>query len=131
ALEQRNVPLDLRVSYKTRHTATLCLQISGRPIVFGLQILEFYCDPPMTPAEYNEERDVIYPWHRPFVDRIEECIQRYRARRRLSSDREYLFSRYLLLGGIDASVRQFQSTRTIGDDILDDATKNSIREMTA
>ncbi|KAL2153536.1 hypothetical protein VTH82DRAFT_4691 [Thermothelomyces myriococcoides] len=92
---------------------------------------EFYCDPPMTPAEYNEERDVIYPWHRPFVDRIEECIQRYRARRRLSSDREYLFSRYLLLGGIDASVRQFQSTRTIGDDILDDATKNSIREMTA
>ncbi|KAL2169083.1 hypothetical protein VTG60DRAFT_6505 [Thermothelomyces hinnuleus] len=92
---------------------------------------EFYCDPPMTPAEYNEERDVIYPPHRPFVDRIEECIQRYRARRRLNSDREYLFSRYLLLGGIDASVRQFQSTRTIGDDILEDATKNSIREMTA
>ncbi|KAL2164823.1 hypothetical protein VTH06DRAFT_119 [Thermothelomyces fergusii] len=92
---------------------------------------EFYCDPPITPAEYIEERDVIYPRHRPFVDRIEECIQRYRARRRFNSDREYLFSRYLLLGGIDASIRQFQSTRTIGDDILEDATKNSIREMTA
>jgi hypothetical protein len=85
----------------------------------------------MTPAEYNEEKDVIYPQHRPFVDRIEECIQRFRARRRISSEREALFSRYLLLGGIDASVRQFQGTRNIGEDVLEDATKSDVREMTA
>ncbi|KAK4251330.1 Argonaute complex, subunit Arb1 [Corynascus novoguineensis] len=97
----------------------------------GTGFEEFYCDPPITPTEYKEERDLIYPRYRPFVDRIEECIQRYRARRRLSSERELLFSRYLLLGGIDASVRQFQSTRNIGDDILQDATKSSVREMIA
>lgn len=96
-----------------------------------LQILEFYCDPPLTPAEHSEEKDVIYPPHRPFVDRIEECIQRFRARRRMSQERETLFSRYLVLGGIDATVRQFQGTRNIGDDVLADSTKSAVREMTA
>lgn len=85
----------------------------------------------MTPAEYNEEQDIIYPPHRPFVDRIEECIQRFRARRRLGAERDVLFSRYLVLGGIDATVRQFQGTRNIEDDILEDATKGAVREMTA
>lgn len=85
----------------------------------------------MTPAEHNEEKDVIYPPHRPFVNRIEECIQRFRARRRMSSERETLFSRYLVLGGIDATVRQFQGTRNIGDDVLADSTKSAVREMTA
>jgi len=85
----------------------------------------------MTPAEYNEEQEILYPAHRPFVDRIEECIQRFRARRRLGVERDTLFSRYLVLGGIDATVRQFQGTRNIGDDILEDATKTAVREMTA
>ena len=85
----------------------------------------------MTPAEYNEERDVIYPPHRPFVDRIEEAIQRFRARRNLGPDRDNLFSRYLYLGGIDSTTRQFQGSRAIGDDILEDATKSAVREMTA
>ncbi|KAK4148723.1 Argonaute complex, subunit Arb1 [Chaetomidium leptoderma] len=97
----------------------------------GTGFEEFFCDPPMTPAEYNEEKDVIYPPHRPFADRIEECIQRFRARRNMGPERDALFSRYLLLGGIDATVRQFQGTRNIGDDILEDATKSAVREMTA
>ncbi|KAG7287525.1 hypothetical protein NEMBOFW57_007037 [Staphylotrichum longicolle] len=97
----------------------------------GTGFEEYYCDPPMTPAEYNEEQDVIYPAHRPFVDRIEECIQRFRARRRLGPERDVLFSRYLVLGGIDATVRQFQGTRNIEDGILEDATKGAVREMTA
>ncbi|KAJ4300082.1 hypothetical protein N0V88_002751 [Collariella sp. IMI 366227] len=92
---------------------------------------EFYCDPPMTPAEHKEEKDVLYPSHRPFNDRIEECIQRYRARRRLDPEREQLFSRYLMLGGIDSTVRQFQSTAKIGNDVLKDASKAILREMTA
>ncbi|KAK4125660.1 hypothetical protein N657DRAFT_591356 [Parathielavia appendiculata] len=85
----------------------------------------------MTVAEYNEEKEVIYASHRPFVDRIEECIQRYRARRRLGPQRDTLFSRYLVLGGIDTTVRQFQGTRTITDDVLEDASKGEVREMTA
>jgi hypothetical protein len=94
-------------------------------------MIEFFCDPPMTPAEYDEAQNVIYPSHRPFVDRIEECIQRYRARRRLDARRENLFSRYLTLGGVDATVRQFQGSRNLTEDVLADATKASVREMTA
>ncbi|KAH6632179.1 Argonaute complex, subunit Arb1 [Chaetomium tenue] len=97
----------------------------------GTGFEEFYCDPPLTVAEHSEEKDVIYPPHRPFVDRIEECVQRFRARRRMSPERELLFSRYLVLGGIDATVRQFQGTRNIGDDVLADSTKSAVREMTA
>ncbi len=85
----------------------------------------------MTPAEYNEEQEVIYAPHRPFVDRIEECIQRFRARRRIGVERDVVFSRYLFLGGIDSTTRQFQGSRNIGDDVLDDATKGAVREMTA
>lgn len=85
----------------------------------------------MTPAEYEEERNVIYAPHRPFVDRIEECIQRFRARRRMDPEREYLFTRYLTLGGVDATVRQFQGTRDLNEDVLEDASKATVREMTA
>lgn len=92
---------------------------------------EFYCDPPTTPAEHNEEKNVIYAPHRPFVDRIEECIQRFRARRRMGPEREYLFSRYLTLGGIDATIRQFQGTRDLGKDVLEGTSKAVVREMTA
>ncbi|KAK3940320.1 Argonaute complex, subunit Arb1 [Diplogelasinospora grovesii] len=91
----------------------------------------YYCDAPMTPQEAKEEREVIYPPNRAFVDRIEECIQRYRARRRLETDRNNLFSRYLMLGGIDATVRQFQSTSNISGEMLDGLSRDEIRVMTA
>ncbi|KAL2261329.1 hypothetical protein VTK26DRAFT_4377 [Humicola hyalothermophila] len=92
---------------------------------------EYFCEGPMTPAEYQEEKTVLYPPHRSFVDRIEECIQRYRARRRLDNRRELMFSKYLMLGGIDATVRQFQGTKNIGDEVLAEASKATIREITA
>ncbi|KAL2020462.1 hypothetical protein VTK56DRAFT_8428 [Thermocarpiscus australiensis] len=97
----------------------------------GTGFEEFFCEPPMTPAEHYEEKNIIYPSHRPFVDRIEECIQRFRARRRMDPLRNHVFSSYLALGGVDASARLFQSTGNIGDDILEDATKADVREMTA
>ncbi|KAL1836425.1 hypothetical protein VTJ49DRAFT_5161 [Mycothermus thermophilus] len=97
----------------------------------GTGFEEYYCDPPMTPAEYMEERQVLYPPHRPFIERIVECIQRFRARRRLDSYRNDLFSKYLMLGGIDATARQFQGTDKITDDVLADADKSAVREMTA
>ncbi|KAK4234858.1 Argonaute complex, subunit Arb1 [Achaetomium macrosporum] len=97
----------------------------------GTGFEEFYCDPPMTPAEHDEEANQIYAPHRPFVDRIEECIQRFRARRRMTSERNTLFSRYLMLGGIDATVRQFGGAQALTDEVLEDANKATLREMTA
>ncbi|KAK1775948.1 Argonaute siRNA chaperone complex subunit Arb1-domain-containing protein [Copromyces sp. CBS 386.78] len=92
---------------------------------------EYYCDPPVTPAEHEEERNSIYPPNRPFVDRIEECIQRYRARRRFDSAKEQLFSRYLFLGGIDTSARQFQGTASLTSRDLDGLDKDDIRDIAA
>ncbi|KAK3339493.1 Argonaute siRNA chaperone complex subunit Arb1-domain-containing protein [Neurospora tetraspora] len=92
---------------------------------------EYFCDAPMTPAEYEEERKSIYPPNRPFVDRIEECIQRYRARRRFDSAKENLFSRYLFLGGIDTTARQFQGTASLTSHDLDGLDKDDIRDIAA
>ncbi|KAK1961402.1 argonaute siRNA chaperone complex subunit Arb1 [Colletotrichum sublineola] len=60
----------------------------------------------MTPAEAQEERENIYHPDLPFVERIETCIQRYRARRRLGAS-DQVFSKYLFLGGIDSTPRMF------------------------
>ncbi|KAK3306702.1 Argonaute complex, subunit Arb1 [Chaetomium strumarium] len=97
----------------------------------GTGFEEFYCDPPMTPAEHEEEVNLIYAPHVPFVDRIQECIQRYRARRRMTPERSTLFTRYLLLGGIDATVRQFGGAQTLTDEVLEDTNRAAVREMTA
>ncbi|KAK1996043.1 hypothetical protein LX36DRAFT_658973 [Colletotrichum falcatum] len=72
----------------------------------GTGFEEFYADPPMTPAEAQEERENIYHPDLPFVERIETCIQRYRARRRLGTS-DPIFSKYLFLGGIDSTPRMF------------------------
>ncbi|KAK1981692.1 argonaute siRNA chaperone complex subunit Arb1 [Colletotrichum cereale] len=60
----------------------------------------------MTPAEAQEERENIYHPDIPFVERIETCIQRYRARRRLGAS-DQIFGKYLFLGGIDSTPRMF------------------------
>ncbi|EFQ32054.1 argonaute siRNA chaperone complex subunit Arb1 [Colletotrichum graminicola] len=60
----------------------------------------------MTPAEAQEERENIYHPDLPFVERIEACIQRYRARRRLGAS-DQIFNKYLFLGGIDSTPRMF------------------------
>ncbi|KAI1638697.1 Argonaute complex, subunit Arb1 [Biscogniauxia mediterranea] len=67
---------------------------------------------------------------RPFSDRIEECIQRYRSRRRLDSERSTMFNKYLFLGGIDSSPRQFTG---MAEDVasLADADAAEVRRMTA
>lgn len=60
--------------------------------------------------------------------RIEECIQRFRARRRLDSDRLNIFNKFLAIGGIDGSPRQFQGGNSID---LEGATSTEIREIMA
>ena len=85
----------------------------------------------MTVAQYQEEREQIYPVHRPFVERIEECIQRFRAQRRMDSNQNDLFSQYLMLGGVDATARQFSGTSKLGKGHTDGLTKAEIRDMEA
>ncbi|KAK4227181.1 Argonaute complex, subunit Arb1 [Podospora fimiseda] len=102
---------------------------SGKKKATGFE--EYYCEVPMTPAEYDEEKSVIYAPGRPFVDRMEECIQRFRGRRRMDGERNKIFSEYLTLGGIDCSVRQFQSANNLADDLLEESSKSAIREMIA
>ncbi|KAI0847519.1 Argonaute siRNA chaperone complex subunit Arb1-domain-containing protein [Daldinia vernicosa] len=96
-------------------------------LTFGL---EFYADTPITPAEAAKEKKEIYNASRSFSDRIEECIQRYRASRRMDSERLMLFNKYLWLGGIDSSPRQFTGFAE-DRDALAEADADEIRQMTA
>ncbi|KAH0547644.1 hypothetical protein FGG08_000133 [Glutinoglossum americanum] len=68
---------------------------------------ENYTDAPMTPAEYAEEMENIYNPSRTFAERIEACIQRYRAKRKFDSHRKDLFDKYLSLGGIETGPKMF------------------------
>ncbi|OTA94325.1 hypothetical protein M434DRAFT_10864 [Hypoxylon sp. CO27-5] len=101
---------------------------AARKNVTGFE--EFYADAPITPAEAAEEKKLVYASSRAFPDRIEECIQRYRASRRMDPERTTMFNKYLWLGGIDASPRQFTG---FADDreALDEADAGEIRRMTA
>ncbi|KAI1775083.1 Argonaute siRNA chaperone complex subunit Arb1-domain-containing protein [Hypoxylon cercidicola] len=101
---------------------------AARKNVTGFE--EFYADAPVTPAEAAQEKTEIYSASRPFAERIEECIQRYRASRRMDVERTNLFNKYMWLGGIDASQRQF--TGFANDrDAMEEADADDIRKMTA
>ncbi|KAG8167786.1 hypothetical protein KVR01_003475 [Diaporthe batatas] len=91
-----------------------------------------FADPPVTPMEYAAERQIYDP-ARPFPDRIEECIQRYMSRRRLTNDRRALFTKYLALGGVEIDQRQFTGTAKHAKDMRedDDYDADNFREMTA
>ncbi|KAI1336377.1 Argonaute siRNA chaperone complex subunit Arb1-domain-containing protein [Xylariaceae sp. FL0016] len=91
---------------------------------------EFYADAPMTPAEADTEKNELYNSSRTFEDRIEECLQRYRAKRRMDNELTQMFNKYLQLGGIDASQRQFTGVG-LNKTELEEADKDQIRQMTA
>ncbi|KAL2875879.1 hypothetical protein SGCOL_008875 [Colletotrichum sp. CLE4] len=93
----------------------------------GTGFEEFYADPPMTPAEAQEERENVYSLDLNFAERIQSCIQRYRARRRLGAS-DQIFNKYLFLGGIDSTPRMFGGNI---DADLKDMTPAEKREATA
>ncbi|KXJ86182.1 Argonaute complex, subunit Arb1 [Microdochium bolleyi] len=68
---------------------------------------EFYADSPLTPTEAILEQEELYSKNRLFIDRIEECIQRYRARRKMDNEQTSMFNKYMFLGGVDSEQRQF------------------------
>ncbi|KLU92470.1 hypothetical protein MAPG_11415 [Magnaporthiopsis poae ATCC 64411] len=93
----------------------------------GTGFEENFADPPMTPAEYQEEQILYDPAKNTFVERIEEGIRRFRGRRRMDAVRTYMFDRYLNLGGIDTSQRQFQGACGLASDALDQLSANEKR----
>ncbi|KPM34221.1 hypothetical protein AK830_g12353 [Neonectria ditissima] len=89
---------------------------------------EYFADPPMTPAEAEEEKTDIYASDLPFTERMQSCIQRFRSRRRLQGDRTLLFNEYLFLGGVDTSPAIFGG---LGRQDLRDLTPAQRRDATA
>ncbi|KAJ2904758.1 argonaute-binding protein 1 [Zalerion maritima] len=73
----------------------------------GTGFEESFADAPVTPEEFAHERDIVYHSSVPFPERIEECIQRWRAKRRMDSYKNNLFTKYLIIGGVESGVRQF------------------------
>ncbi|KAK8091408.1 uncharacterized protein PG998_015223 [Apiospora kogelbergensis] len=89
--------------------------------------LEELLRPPVTPPEASEEKQ-IYAAEIPFPQRIEECIQRYRQKRKLKERNAHVFDKYLFFGGIESSQRQFGG---MDIDEIRAATTDEIRQMTA
>ncbi|PHH77188.1 hypothetical protein CDD82_3635 [Ophiocordyceps australis] len=73
----------------------------------GTGFEEYFADPPLTPHEAAEEKENIYAPTISFEERIQSCIQRFRARRRLHQSHVVYFNEYLFLGGIDCSTNPF------------------------
>lgn len=124
-------------SYAASHRETRAL----------LQTLEYSADlVSLTVIVHSQSRStslVSYP-HQPYpfhhianrrwrnIRRIEIAIQRFVDRRRMTNDRSALFSKYLALGGIDTTRRQFNGTAKLVQDWKDDGfTKDEIRGFTA
>uniref|UniRef100_A0A8H7K5I1 Uncharacterized protein n=1 Tax=Bionectria ochroleuca TaxID=29856 RepID=A0A8H7K5I1_BIOOC len=78
------------------------------PTYRGTGFEEYFADPPMTPAEAEQEKEEIYSEDLTFEQRIENCINRYRSRRRFQPEHSRYFNEYLFLGGIDTSPAQFR-----------------------
>jgi hypothetical protein len=94
------------------------------------QRTEFYADPPITPEEALEERHDLFSPARSFPDRIQTCIQRYRARRKLDSIKANCFNKYLILGGIESTNKAFTGG-ALDEDTLATATAEEIAAIQA
>lgn len=57
---------------------------------------------------FSSDMTTISPETNARISRIEECLNRFRSRRRLQGELIRYFNEYLFLGGIDASQRSFQ-----------------------
>ncbi|KZF23181.1 hypothetical protein L228DRAFT_245915 [Xylona heveae TC161] len=89
---------------------------------------EYYVDAPITPAEFEEERGLYHP-SRSFAERIETCIQRYKAKRNFDSERKNIFDKYMTLGGINATPKMF--TGGLDSEFLEDRDAADIAAMTS
>ncbi|KAA8904995.1 Argonaute complex, subunit Arb1 [Sphaerosporella brunnea] len=67
---------------------------------------EYVVDGPPTKEEAEAEL-ALYDVSKPFSQRMETCIQRYKARRKWDPTRLLFFTTYLALGGVSTGQKQF------------------------
>ncbi|KAI5847449.1 Argonaute complex, subunit Arb1 [Tricharina praecox] len=67
---------------------------------------EYVVDGPLTKAEADIE-EALYALSKPFAQRMETCIQRYKARRKFDAFRINIFNSYLRLGGVQTGQKQY------------------------
>ncbi|KAJ4301658.1 hypothetical protein N0V90_003751 [Kalmusia sp. IMI 367209] len=65
-----------------------------------------YVEPPIAPDEAKEE-EAMYDPDKPFVERIEIAIQRFKQKRRMHEIYNNVFSKWMRFGGVDTSPRMF------------------------
>lgn len=65
-----------------------------------------YVEGPITPREAAEEK-LMYDPDKPFVERIEVAIQRFKQKRRMRQQYSSVFNKWMRFGGVEASPRMF------------------------
>lgn len=68
---------------------------------------ETYVEAPITPAEAEEE-DRMYDEDKPFTERIELAIQRFKQKRRMHEMYSKVFNKLIRYGGVESGPRMYQ-----------------------
>jgi hypothetical protein len=68
-----------------------------------------FIDAPITPAEAAEE-EALYDEDKPFVERIELAIQRFKQKKRMHEMYAIVFNKWMRFGGVDQAPRMYQGT---------------------
>jgi hypothetical protein len=68
---------------------------------------ETYVEPPQTPQEAAEE-EALYDPDKPFIERIEIAIQRFKQKRRMHEMYAHVFNKLMRFGGVDSGPRMHQ-----------------------
>jgi len=66
-----------------------------------------YVEPVLTPEEAEVEEE-MYSTDKPFVERIEIAIQRFKQRRRMHEKYAIIFNKLMLFGGVECGPRMYQ-----------------------
>lgn len=67
---------------------------------------ETYVEGPLAPAEAEEEQ-AMYDPDKPFVERIEIAIQRFKQKRRMHEMYSKIFNKWMKFGGVESESRMF------------------------
>jgi hypothetical protein len=66
-----------------------------------------YIEPVLTPVEAAEEEE-MYALTKPFVERIEIAIQRFKQKRRMHEMYAHVFNKLMRFGGVESGPRMYQ-----------------------
>ncbi|KAF2265759.1 hypothetical protein CC78DRAFT_173494 [Lojkania enalia] len=69
---------------------------------------ESYVEGPIAPAEFEEQK-LLYDPEKPFLERIELAIQRFKQKRRMREPYSKVFNKWMRFGGVDCGPNMFGS----------------------